>query len=75
MVRKSHKQTKTEDNLFTGDQVTEAVRDTKPSNALGPDEIAPIMLKHMGPNAVSYLTNLLNMTMKTQVIPNATCGR
>lgn len=46
MVINAHKQSRTVDNLFTVEQVTEPLRDTKSSKALGPDGIAAIILKH-----------------------------
>lgn len=70
LVRKAHKLSKTSENLFTVNQVAEAIREIKPSKALGPDEIAPIMLKNIGNAATSYLTDLLNLSVKSQVIPN-----
>ena len=51
-----------EDNL--------AIRSTKNSKAFGPDNIAPIMLKHLGPISIAYITRVMNLSMSTLSIPN-----
>lgn len=43
----------------------EAIKAT--SKALGPDNIAPIMIKKVGPTDTSYITDLMNLTMKTNI--------
>ena len=45
---------KRSDLTFRRFAVQEAIRKTKKSKALGPDEIAPIMLKNMGELALAY---------------------
>ena len=65
VIRRIHKQCKTSENLFTIQQVCSAIGETKPSKAQGPDGIAPIMLKNIGTKALTYLTELLNISGKT----------
>ena len=50
-------------------QTIKAIKQSKNSKALGPDNIAPIMLKHLGPAALSYLTNLFNNVVNQAIIP------
>lgn len=69
-IRHSHKQAKTDENIFTIEDVTRAIQNSKTSKALGPDGIAPIMLKHLGPIATNYITELVNTSMRTMQIPN-----
>ena len=55
---------------FTEKMVDNAIRDSKKSKALGPDKIAPIHLHHIGPIALTYLTELLNKSLRSSTIPN-----
>ena len=41
--------------------VKEAIRNIKKSKVLGPDRIAPIHLHHLGPIALRYLTDTINL--------------
>ena len=50
--------------------VDNAIRDSKKSKALGPDKIAPIHLHHIGPIALTYLTELINRSVRSANIPN-----
>ena len=43
---------------FTKKEVNLAIRSTKTSKALGSDNIAPIMLRHLGPISIAYVTRL-----------------
>ncbi len=56
--------------IFTPAQTLAAIKKAKSSKALGPDGLSPIMLKNIGPNAITYLTNIFNICMETSVIPN-----
>ena len=47
-----------------------AIRSTKNSKAFGPDNIAPIMLKHLGHVGSAYITRLMNLSMSTLSIPS-----
>lgn len=69
-VRKARKLEKHGEFSLSEEQVSQALGSTKPSKALGPDELSPIMLKYLGPTAISYLTKLLNLSLRHQVIPN-----
>ena len=55
---------------FTPEQTAEAIRKSKNSKALGPDGISPIMLKHLGKSGIRYLTNIINNSVNTAIIPN-----
>ena len=37
----------------------QAIKKSKSSKALGPDDISPIMLKRLGPSGISFLSNFL----------------
>lgn len=37
---------------------------------MGPDEISPIVLKHIGTHGIAYLTMMLNLSLKSLTIPN-----
>lgn len=56
IIRQAHKLSKTGENCFTNHQVSQAIKGTNPSKDLGPNNLSPIMLKHLGPNANAYLT-------------------
>lgn len=45
--------------FFNTLEVMTAIKGTKTSKAFGPDEISPIMLKHLGPITIIYLTALI----------------
>ena len=51
-------------------QVREAIKKAKNSKALGPDDISPIMLKHLGPKGIRFLTNIFNTCVNTATIPS-----
>jgi len=51
-------------------QVTESIRKSKNSKALGPDGLSPIMLKHLGKNGIKLLTNIYNEVINTSIIPS-----
>ena len=55
---------------ITTTQVSKAIKKSKNSKALGPDEISPIMLKHLGPKAINYLTNIYNHCVNQAIIPS-----
>ena len=50
---------------FTEEEVILVIRSTKNSKAFGPDNIAPIMIKHLGPISITYITRLMNLSMST----------
>ena len=70
-IDRTTKQLKSEIDTFeiTTEQVKQAIKTTKNSNSLGPDKISIHHLKHLGPIALQYLTNLFNLTMQNNTIP------
>ncbi|XP_069965858.1 uncharacterized protein [Bactrocera oleae] len=54
---------------FTDGEVQSAINKAKSSKPIGPDEIRMLMLKNLGSTGVSYLTNVLNLSMITLQIP------
>ena len=56
--------------IFTIDQTKSAIKMSKSSKALGPDNISPLHLKHIGPAAINYLTTIFNLSIKHSQIPS-----
>ncbi len=54
---------------FTDAMTTDAIRATKNSTAVGPNGLTPLHLKHLGPNAIRYLTRLFNLSVQNADIP------
>ena len=52
------------------DQTTKAIKQSKNSKALGHDGISPVMLKHMGPSGIAFLTKIFNQVINTAIIPS-----
>ena len=63
------KKKKDPDIVITPEQTTKAIKKSKNSKALGPDDMSPIMLKHLGPHGISYLTKIYNNVVNTATIP------
>lgn len=61
----------TPDINFTEDQVKSAIKRSKNSKALGPDDLSPQMLKNIGNNGIKYLTKIYNKVVNTATIPNS----
>ena len=55
---------------FTPVDVADAIKRAKNSTAVGPDGISILHLKHMGPNALDYLTSLFNISVSAADIPS-----
>ena len=55
---------------FTSEQTKAAIKQAKASKALGPDKISTLHLKHLGPLATDYLTDIFNISIKTSQIPS-----
>lgn len=68
-MRGFHSLSKEDRTRFTADNVHTVIKATNSSKALGPDNLSPIMLKHVGPKCVSYMTALFNLSMETLTIP------
>ena len=54
---------------LTPKMVTEAIKSTKKSKALGPDRIAPIHLHKIDPVSVSFFTKLINFSRNSSMVP------
>ena len=54
---------------FTASQVKEAIMTSKSSKAMGPDNISPIMLKHLGDKGMGFLAGLINTVLNTSIVP------
>ena len=70
-LRKVHRKTKDDKIIITEEQTRNAIRKSKNSKAMGPDNISPIMLKHLGPNGIRFLTNIYNNSLSQTIIPSA----
>lgn len=42
-----------------------AIKESKSLKAVGPDNLSPIMLKHLGKIGISFLTDIFNLLNKT----------
>ena len=69
-VRRFKKATNDPEVIITTEQTAKAIKASKNSKALGPDEISPIMLKHLGPHGIQLLTNIYNACIQTSTIPS-----
>lgn len=69
--KKHPKQLRIDVDLFIKYDVSKSIKTTKTSKALGPDNIAQIMFKHLSPIATKYMTDLLSPLMKTLVIESS----
>src|SRR5437867_8046154 len=70
--RKINKQTKALPSSpihITSIQVSEAISKSSDNNSTGPDHINIRHLKHLGPFAIQYLTDVLNLALNFNVIP------
>ena len=56
--------------IITTDQVTKAIKKSKASKALGPDDLSPVMLKHLGNNGIKFLTDIFNKCINQSIIPD-----
>ena len=64
------KKLRVEEVSVTVKDVENAIKSTKSSKALGPDGIAPIHLKHLGPLGLHFLTEVINLYLKTHKTPS-----
>jgi len=70
-VKRKVKQLKTASlKPFTVEDTQNAINAISSSSAQGPDNIANIHLRHLGPNAVSAITNIFNASISTATIPD-----
>ena len=52
------------------EQILLAIKSTKNSNSTGPDNISIHHLKHLGPIALQYMTDLFNLALTNNTIPH-----
>ena len=55
---------------FTVDETAKVIQTAPASKAFGPDGITAIHLKHLGPQALTYLTELFNCSLRQCIIPD-----
>ena len=56
---------------ITINQVLTAIKNSKPSKALGPDHISPIHIKHLSYHTISIITKLFNQIINSNIIPSS----
>jgi hypothetical protein len=56
-------------SLFSVADVERAIGESKNSRAVGPDRLTVLHLKHLGPKALSYMTDLLNLSINNADLP------
>ena len=49
-------------------EVQQAIRDADNLRALGADDLAPLMLKKLGPKAAEYITRMFNINLQSGII-------
>ena len=54
---------------FSPTDTAEAIKSSKNSTALGPDGLSTVHLKHLGPLALAYLTELFNLSVSRAELP------
>ena len=69
ILRSMKRKPKDQTPIFTPAQTLEAIKKAKNSKALGSDGLSPIMLKHLGPKGIKFLTDIFNLCIKNSVIP------
>ena len=68
-TRNIRKPTQDPEITITVEQTTKAIKKSKCSKAMGPDNISPIMLKNIGPKGIQYLTNIYNNSINRSIVP------
>lgn len=69
LLRTMRKKTSDPEVVFTTEQTCKAIKKAKNSKAMGPDNISPIMLKHIGQNGIKFLTNIFNCSVNQAIVP------
>ena len=54
---------------ITPADTAKAIKSSKASKALGPDQLSPLHLKHLGEKGVIFLTHLFNLSLSNSKIP------
>jgi hypothetical protein len=67
--RTTNKLEATEEITITATQTAQAIKNSKNNNSTGPDNINIKHLKHLGPIAIDYLTNIFNISINQNIIP------
>jgi hypothetical protein len=57
--------------FFTEEQVQRSIKTSKNNNSTGPDNINIQHLKHLGPIAIKYLTDIYNLSIQQNKIPDS----
>jgi reverse transcriptase-like protein/retrotransposon-encoded endonuclease len=68
--KKTRKLTNDKNYRITEIQVKEAIKSSKTNNSTGPDNINIQHLKHLGINAIIYLTKIYNLAIQTNTLPH-----
>src|SRR6478609_4615845 len=55
--------------LISNHQTTQAIKGTKNNNSTGLDNVNIRHLKHLGPLATTYLTEIFNLSLNQNIIP------
>ena len=69
LLRQIRKKSPDPEVSITTDMTEKAIKKAKNSKAMGPDNISPVMMKHLGPKAISYLTNIFNNVVNQATLP------
>ena len=56
-------------HAHTDDETKEAIKKSKASKAIGPDNITNLHLKHLGNKGISFLTKIFNLSLNSSKIP------
>ena len=71
VIWKNNKKFDLKDTItVTPEQTLEAIVKSKASKAIGPDQMSNLHLKHLGPKAIAFLTQIYNTSLKDSVIPD-----
>ena len=69
LLRRMRKKTSDPAVFITPEQTLRAIKKAKNSKAMGPDNISPVMLKHLGDDGINFLTNIFNCSVNQSTIP------
>ena len=70
IVDRTTKKLESNEEIFiTSNQTAHAIKTSKNNNSTGPDNINIKHLKHLGPIAINYLTNIFNLSVNKNIIP------
>ena len=69
ITKQCRKHSLSDSPAFNADQTRAAIKKCKSSKAIGPDGLSNLHMKHLGPLAVNYLTEIFNISMSTSILP------